>query len=184
MSSIRLFILSSFAEHGPMHGHRLRLEAERRHVTLWTDITVGAVYGAMKRLSSEGLLQETAREQVGKRPARQVYQITEKGHKVLTGLRRLGLEEVWFRYDPFDLALTRMDAELIADLPDILAVRLELLTTKLVETKGVNSNAQPSVGMAKQWALRHTEYRLEAEISYLTDLIANVSVVVTDELKS
>ena len=47
MSSIRLFILSSFAELGPMHGHRLRLVAERNHVTLWTDITVGAVYGAI-----------------------------------------------------------------------------------------------------------------------------------------
>lgn len=56
MSSIRLFILSSFAELGPMHGHRLRLTAEHNRVHLWTDITVGAVYGAMKRLALEGLL--------------------------------------------------------------------------------------------------------------------------------
>ena len=58
MSSIRLFILSSFAEHGPMHGHLLRLVAERMRVPLWTDISVGAVYGAMKRLAAEGLLRE------------------------------------------------------------------------------------------------------------------------------
>ncbi|RYG67720.1 PadR family transcriptional regulator, partial [bacterium] len=68
MSSIRLFILSSFAELGPMHGHRLRLVAERNHVTLWTDITVGAVYGAMKRLAVEGLIRATETEREGNRP--------------------------------------------------------------------------------------------------------------------
>ena len=34
MSSIRLFILSSFAELGPTHGHRVRPEAERTRVPL------------------------------------------------------------------------------------------------------------------------------------------------------
>jgi DNA-binding PadR family transcriptional regulator len=83
MSSIRLFILSSFAAFGPMHGHRLRLEAERNHVHLWTDISVGAVYGAMKRLASEGLLRESGRERDGNRPTRQLYEITEEGRLAL-----------------------------------------------------------------------------------------------------
>ena len=51
-----------------MHGHRLRLQAEHNRVNLWTDITVGAVYGAMKRLAAEGLLRESGREQEGNRP--------------------------------------------------------------------------------------------------------------------
>lgn len=67
MSSIRLFILSCFAEIGPMHGHRLRLEAEGKRLPLWTDISVGAVYGAINRLASEGLLRELLRETEGKR---------------------------------------------------------------------------------------------------------------------
>ena len=66
MSSIRLFILSSFDELGPMHGHRLRLEAERKHVHLWTDISVGAVYGAMKRLAAEGLKQARNRRETAR----------------------------------------------------------------------------------------------------------------------
>ncbi len=79
MSSIRLFILSSFAERGAMHGHRLRLEAERNHVSLWTEISAGAVYGAMKRLASEGLLRKSGQEREGARPVRQLYEITERG---------------------------------------------------------------------------------------------------------
>ena len=53
----RLFILSSFAELGPMHGPRLRLEAERRLVDR---ISVGAVYRVMKRLTAEGLPRRSA----------------------------------------------------------------------------------------------------------------------------
>ena len=56
MSAIRLFILSSLAEFGPSRGHHLRLETERTRVHMWTDMSGGAVYGAMKRLALEGLL--------------------------------------------------------------------------------------------------------------------------------
>lgn len=180
MSSIRLFILSSFAELGPMHGHRLRLQAERNHVTLWTDITVGAVYGAMGRLASEGLLREAGQEKDGNRPTRQLYEITDEGRRVLGELRREALGEVWFKYDPFDLALTRADAGLLDVLPVILAERLDKVRAMLAEARRVNEGARPHVGLAKQWALRHTEYRLEAEVAYLDDLLAAAPAVVAE----
>jgi hypothetical protein len=41
-----------------MHGHQLRLLAEEEHVALWTDITVGSLYGAIKRLAAEELNEE------------------------------------------------------------------------------------------------------------------------------
>ncbi|MBC8103465.1 MAG: PadR family transcriptional regulator [Cytophagales bacterium] len=181
MSSIRLFILSSFAEVGPMHGHRLRLEAEHRHVHLWTDISVGAVYGAVKRLASEGLLRESGREREGNRPTRQLYEITEAGRFALAALRQEGLREVWFKYDPFDLALTRTDSESLDALPLILTERLDKVRALLEESRRVNAGAREYVGLAKQWALRHTEYRLEAEIAYLTDLLDAASGIVADE---
>ncbi len=184
MSSIRLFVLSSFAELGPMHGHRLRVEAERNHVHLWTDISVGAVYGAMKRLAAEGLLRPTAREQQGNRPTRQLYEITDTGRDVLAELRRDGLSDVWFKYDPFDLALTRVDAPSIDALPAILAERLRQVETLLDETRRTNARARAFVGLAKQWALRHTEYRLEAEIAYLTDLLAAAPDIAVDERRA
>lgn len=181
MSSIRLFILSSFAEHGPMHGHRLRLEAERNHVSLWTDITVGAVYGAMKRLATEGLLRESGQERDGNRPIRQLYEITEKGLSRLAELRRTGLSEIWFKYDPFDLALTRVEPDALDTLQDVLAKRLDKVRALLAEARRVNEGARPHVGLAKQWSLRHTEYRLEAEVAYLTDLCDAAKDIVADE---
>ena len=183
MSSIRLFILSSFDDLGPMHGHRLRLEAERKHVHLWTDISVGAVYGAMKRLAAEGLLREAGQEQEGNRPVRQLYEITPEGRRALAALRREGLSEVWFKYDPFDLALTQVDPAAVESLPAVLTERLARLRTLLAESQEINEGARPKVGLAKQWALRHTEYRLEAEIAYLTDLLKAAPDIVADEPK-
>lgn len=181
MSSIRLFILSSFAEQGPMHGHRLRLEAEHKHVPLWTDITVGAVYGAMKRLATEGLLRESGREREGNRPTRQLYEITDEGRDALRALRREGLSEVWFKYDPFDLALTQMEPEDLDLLPAVLAERLRKVRALLADSRQVNEGARDYVGQAKQWALRHTEHRLEAEAAYLTDLLAAAPDIIDDE---
>ncbi len=181
MSSIRLFILSSFAEYGPMHGHRLRLLAERYRVPLWTDITVGAVYGAMKRLAAEGLLREGEREREGNRPTRQLYEITDEGRAALAALRREGLREVWFKFDPMDLALTRMDEEVRADLPSLLTERLEKVRGMLAESRRVSADIRAHVSLAKQWALRHTEYRLEAEVTYLTDLLAAAGEIVAEQ---
>jgi DNA-binding PadR family transcriptional regulator len=181
MSSIRLFILSSFAELGPMHGHRLRLEAEQNRVHLWTDITVGAVYGAMNRLASEGLLREAGIEQEGKRPPRQLYEITNEGRAALTQLQREGLTEVWFKFDPFDLALTLTDPNTLDELPAVLAHRLERTKAMLDECKTLTDYARPYVSVAKNWALQHTVRRLECEVAYLTDLVSAAPDVVEDE---
>lgn len=181
MSSIRLFILSSFADLGPMHGHRLRLEAEHEHVHLWTDISVGAVYGAMNRLASEGLLRTAGQEREGNRPMRQLYEITDDGRVALEALRCEGLEEVWFKYDPFDLALTRMDPGSLDTLPTVLTARLEQVRALLVKTKQVNADAREYVTLAEEWALRHSEYRLESEVTYLSDLLTVVTDIVNDK---
>jgi len=42
-------------------------------------------------------------------------------------------------------------------------------------------SALPYIGVAQEWALRHTERRLEAEVSYLTDLAEAVSTIIGDE---
>lgn len=164
-----------------MHGHRLRLEAENKRVHLWTDISVGAVYGAMKRLATEGLLRESGREREGNRPTRQLYEITDEGHRALAEERRNGLSEVWFKYDPFDLALTRMDHAMLDTLPAVLAERLETVRSMLAESRRINEGAREYVGPAKRWALCHTEYRLEAEVAYLTSLLAAADEIVADE---
>ena len=181
MSSIRLFVLSAVAEFGPVHGHLIRQFAERMQAPLWTDISVGAIYGAINRLASEGLLRETAQERAGNRPIRQLYVITDEGRRTLDALRREGLTEIWFKPDPFDLALTRMDRKTAKALPAILAKRLEAVKAMLAERRKVAEEVGGKAGLAKLWILRHGVYRLEAEVAYLSDLLKAATDIANDK---
>ena len=93
MSSIRVFLLGALAERGPMHGHQLRLLAEKEHVHMWTDFHVGGIYGALKRLLAEDLVEPVRTEREGARPERQIVRITEAGRRALDALRRCGPDE-------------------------------------------------------------------------------------------
>ena len=127
MSSTRLFVLGSFAEHGAMHGHALRLVAEQEHIDRWADVAGSAIYGALKRLTAEGLLREVRVEREGNYPERQVYDITDEGRAVLDDLRLEAIREVVIRPDPVDLGLARVGPELAARLPELLDERLSEL---------------------------------------------------------
>jgi DNA-binding PadR family transcriptional regulator len=172
MSSIRLFILSSFAELGPTHGHRVRIEAEKRRVHLWTDISTGAVYGAINRLASEGLLREYRKEIEGNRPPRQLYEITEAGRSTLEVLQQETAESIWFRFDPFDLAMTCVDRGQLQEFSKTVIARIAKLKTMISEREAVIEDALKCIDSVDEWALRHSSYRLDAEVRYFRELLA------------
>lgn len=164
-----------------MHGHQLRLLAEQEHVHLWTDISVGALYGALKRLAGEGLLAEVRTEREGSYPERQVYRITDSGRVSLAALHRQGLEQVSFRPDPFDLALSRPDPDRLDELPDALQARLHTLRQLLEQVERQYVRARPFLSVGEAHALLHREHRLRAEIDWHETLAAVVPDVVADE---
>lgn len=181
MSSIRLFILDSFARHGEMHGHQLRLQAEEEHVQLWTDITVGSLYGAIKRLASDGLISVVRSEREGNFPERHVYDITDAGRVTLARVRHDGLTRLTVRPDPFDLALSRLDPERIDDLQSVLAARLDDLRGVLTWTREHNAHAEPYLGVSEKIALSHREHTLASEIAWTETVLAQVPAIVRDE---
>ena len=181
MSSIRLFVLDALARHGEMHGHQLRLLAEKEHVHLWTDISVGALYGALKRLAGEGLLVEVRTEREGAYPERQVYGITGAGHQSLVRLQQSALEQVVFKPDPFDLALSRPDPGRLDELANAVTRRLHVLQSMLADIERTNERARPHLSLGETHALLHREHRLRAEIEWHQGLVAALPDVIVDE---
>jgi DNA-binding PadR family transcriptional regulator len=118
-----------------MHGHQLRLLAEEEHVALWTDITVGSLYGAIKRLAAEELIEEVRVERSGAYPQRQVWAITDAGREALGGLRLRALRDIVIKPDPFDIAMTRLDDAHLDDLPAIITARIVSLSATLEQWK-------------------------------------------------
>ncbi|MFE4756089.1 PadR family transcriptional regulator [Streptomyces mirabilis] len=183
MSSIRLFILDTFARNGEMHGHRVRLQAEQEHLHLWTDVSVGSLYQAIKRLLSEGLLAEIRVEREGNLPERQVYGITDEGRRRLRELQSQGLAHIWMKPDPFDLALTRLDPEKLDDLHAVITSRLDELSSMLSTTEALNTHAIDSgyLTVSESLAVSHGAHRLRAEVAWLQEVLNAVPEIVADE---
>jgi DNA-binding PadR family transcriptional regulator len=181
MSSIRLYILGALDEHGPMHGHQLKLLAEEEHIDIWTDISVGALYGAVKRLAAEGLIEEVRTEREGSYPERQVYGITATGVASLAALRRGALRELVMKPDPFDLAMARLDRSKLDELPDVVSGRLDALRAQLDHTIAHTRNVSHHLTPTERFVMTHDEARIRAEIQWHQDLLAALPTLIADE---
>jgi DNA-binding PadR family transcriptional regulator len=180
MSSTRLFILGALLERGEMHGHQLRLLAEEEHIDMWTDISVGGLYGAIKRLAAEGLIEGVRTERAGGYPQRQVWRITEQGRISLGAQLVAALRDIEFRADPFDLAFTRVTGDKLAALPALLEARLaKLVALEADERAHLDSIAQ-YLNLAEQYAMRHRRARILADIEWLRDTIDHLPEIIQD----
>lgn len=181
MSSIRIFILCALVDRGPMHGHQLRLLADEEHVSEWADITVGGLYGAIKRLAAESLIEEVRVEQSGNYPQRQVWGITEDGQRVLASLRLSGLREVVFKPDPFDLALIRLDPDHLDDLRVVVEARITTFQAMLAEHEAHLATVTRYLTVAEQVTMTHRSERLNAEVAWHLQLAERVGDIIADE---
>ncbi|MBN6057439.1 PadR family transcriptional regulator, partial [Nonomuraea sp. RK-328] len=181
VSSIRVFVLGALSERGPMHGHQLRLLAEEEHLDLWTDITIGGLYGAIKRLAVEGLIEEERTEQVGSYPQRKVWRITDAGSHTLASLRLSGLREIVLKPDPFDLVLTRLDPDHLDDLTPVIEARIASLEAMLTEYEAHARSIARYLTLAESLAMRHRVARLRAEIAWHRELASRLPELIIEE---
>lgn len=181
MSSIRIFILDALANNGPMHGHQLRLLAEKEHVQEWTDISVGALYGAMKRLAVEELIDEVRQEREGAYPERQIYAITDAGRLSLGIMRQDALREIVIRTDPFDLAVSRLDRDKLGDLDGLLSARLVALRASLDQSIAHTASIERYLTLVEKIVMQHRVERIRAEITWLESLYSQLPEIIADE---
>ena len=164
-----------------MHGHQLRLLAEEEHVGLWTDITVGGLYGAIKRLAAEDLIEEIRVERFGAYPQRQVWAITDAGREAVGALRLRALREIVIKPDPFDLAITRVHPDHLGDLPTIIAARIGLLNAMLTEWEAHAATIDRYLTTAEKLVMKHRADRLRAEIAWHEELSEKLPGIAVDE---
>ena len=181
MSSIRLFILGSLAERGPMHGHALRLLAEEEKIDKWADVSPGAIYGAFKRLAAEELIEPLRVERDGNYPERQVFAITAAGEGSLTQIRQEALETVVYRHDPVDLALARLDEASVDSLETTLRQRHAHLASALADHLMLMERIAKYLTAMEKNVMRHRVHRLMAEIAWHEELLGALPEIIADE---
>ena len=185
MSSIRLFILGSLSERGAMHGHALRVLAEEEHIDQWADFGAGAVYGAIKRLAAEGLIEELRVEREGNYPERQVYTVTDAGRASLLQIRTQALETIVYRPDPFDLALARLGDETEDVVREVLEARLADFRKRLAHEVSHSRTIAKYLTPMEQQVMRHDAHRIRGEIAWHEELLGALpGLIHTENRKS
>ena len=164
-----------------MHGHQLRQLAEKEHVDEWTDITVGALYGAIKRMHAEGLIEEVRTEREGSYPERQVWRITKAGRIALESLRIQGLQEIVVKPDPFDLAFARFALRHADTLPAVIEARIARFRAMLIESDAHTTRVTQYLSVGEIHVMKHKADRLRAEIAWHENLLKDLPAIVADE---
>jgi len=94
----------------PVHGYDVRRELLSWSADKWANVQPGSIYHALRKLAEEQLLRAVATEQVGSRPARTTYEITEKGMEEFQDLLRSNWWTLATPPDPFLAAFSFLPA--------------------------------------------------------------------------
>jgi DNA-binding PadR family transcriptional regulator len=151
----------------PVHGYDVRRELLSWSADKWANVQPGSIYHALRKLSEEGLLREVSVEQVGGRPARTTYEITEKGAAEFQTLLRNGWWHLAGTPDPFMAAFAFLPAlpreEAAAALRNR-ALQLQAGVRQLEAAMGADWLDQKPVYVAWMWELSMA--RAQAEIAW------------------
>jgi DNA-binding PadR family transcriptional regulator len=167
MSATRMMILGLVQWMQPVHGYDVRRELLSWSADKWANVQPGSIYHALRKLAEEELLREVATEQVGARPARTTYEITEKGVAEFQSLLRGNWWSIATPPDPFMAAFSFLPAlprsEAAAALRNR-AVQLGAGITQLQALIGADWADSKPVYVSWMWELQIE--RAEAEIRW------------------
>jgi DNA-binding PadR family transcriptional regulator len=98
-STTRLLVLGVVKLFQPVHGYEVRRELLSWRAQEWASVQPGSIYSALKTLTRDGLLEVASTDQVGGRPERTTYRLTQAGTEEFRTLLR---EEWWTVRPPVD----------------------------------------------------------------------------------
>jgi DNA-binding PadR family transcriptional regulator len=131
----RIAILGLLCRHGSQHGYELRKLMVDQHIDYISNVQLGSIYAALKRLAEEGLVKQHGQSRSGNRPTRTVYGITDLGKKQLRSLITDAFTDPQQPERPVDLAVHFSGLLSIDDVVELLEERVRALEgfAKVVE---------------------------------------------------
>ena len=168
--SVKLVILGILKDR-PLHGYECKAIIEE-HMGDWTNIAFGSIYFALGKLADEHLIEKITEEQEGKRPARSVYQITDKGRKEFLSL----LRSTWSsrKRDFYDLDLALFFANQLPrkEVVEHIGKRIRMVRKVLKHLKSHKEEElrHPEVPARAEGIFMHSYYHLRAEYTWLKQL--------------
>lgn len=170
----RLFVLATVDRLGEAHGHEIMREADIDHVDEWAHVSTGSIYSAVRKLQVEGCITGVRSEQMGKYPARTVYQLTLTGTQALHDARAEALYAAGLPTDPFDLALSLSDGLPADVLEAALRARLEWYEQEQSQRLAALDQLSHRLEPTARAVFEHMLVRLQTEIDWHISLLKDV----------
>lgn len=167
MTNVHVVILGLLLKE-PLHGYEIKQIIEE-HMGDWTDIKFGSIYFALERLKEEGNVLIEREEKGGRRPARRVYRITEKGREeYLKLLRMLWTEKDNVMY-PLDIAMFFIDGLPKEEVQKYINIRIEEYRKALEILNGHEADQLNDERVPRQakYIFDHSKMHLGAELGWL-----------------
>ena len=177
----RLAILGSLS-YTEMHGYEIRREIEARRMERWADVSYGSIYGRLRHLVDEGLVEVIRTEQVENRPSRTVYGITDAGRDALVEALQTAFGVPELPAMTVDLALSycvtessRLGSAQLRSLLEIRLVDLDGIAEELRQVRNGPVSEQPGVGALVDDLLSHSEQRLAVELDWTRHVLGRLA---------
>lgn len=159
----------------PVHGYDVRRELLSWSADKWANVQPGSIYHALRKLAEERLLREVATEQVGARPARTTYEITELGVAEFQSLLRGNWWSIATPPDPFMAAFSFLPALPRSEAAAALRNRATQLAAGVKQLQAaMDSDWVHTKPLFVSWMWELTIERSEAEIRWCERIAARV----------
>jgi DNA-binding PadR family transcriptional regulator len=172
--TVRLVILGLLRER-PLYGYEIKQIIEE-HMSDWTSIAFGSIYFALDKLADEKFVEKVQIEQDNKRPARSVYQITDKGRDEFLHLLRGVWGDLERQYFSLDVGLAFMESLPLDEIKDYLRRRVAKLegiqayvNSHQQEVQGDQESPRSSAAI-----FEHSRVHFQAELDWTRALLAQV----------
>lgn len=172
MNLTRLMILGLLVKNGPRHGHQMRHDVDVTNVDIWGGVSVGALYRELPQMEAEALIEAVRTEQIGRRPARTIYQITEEGQKALRALRHQALTELYLSPDAVGVALLFGGIDEAGDVQAFLQERKEAIRQELASVIAERERLEAAGLLAPLdvAVFRRREFLRQAELAWIDEV--------------
>ncbi|MFF5260375.1 PadR family transcriptional regulator [Actinomadura viridis] len=153
----------------PMHPYALANALNERHPYLHAKS--GSVYTLVRSVEAAGWVAPTGVEQMGNRPARTVYALTDRGWDIFKERVRRQIREAKVTTSAFVDALAYLGALDRAEAPHVLRGRLESLEERIAEMERAGDPGLPEITMIEVDFVLH---QMRAEAEWIRALIARI----------
>ncbi|MEV6985129.1 PadR family transcriptional regulator [Sphaerisporangium sp. NPDC051017] len=155
----------------PMHQYALAVALNERYPYLHAKS--GSVYTLVRSMAVAGWVAPTGVEQMGNRPSRTVYALTDQGWDIFKERVRRQIREAKVTTSAFVDAMAYLGALDRAEAPQLLRGRQESLEERIAELEQASDPGLPEITMIE---VDFVLYQLRAEAEWIHALIARIDL--------